>query len=76
LEITVLFLGIHKWEPEINIGFSLALHLQCSIPEKKTPEYFQHPLADIGLAEKCKNLYFVKIEECESAKMIFKSSFY
>jgi hypothetical protein len=29
LEITVLFLGIHKWEPVIYIGFSPALHLQC-----------------------------------------------
>jgi hypothetical protein len=32
LEITVLFLGIHKWEPDIYIGFSPALHalhLQC-----------------------------------------------
>jgi hypothetical protein len=28
LEITVSFLGIHKWEPDIYIGFSLALHLQ------------------------------------------------
>jgi hypothetical protein len=24
LEITVSFLGIHKWEPDIYIGFSLA----------------------------------------------------
>jgi hypothetical protein len=29
-EITVSFLGIRKWEPDIFIGFSLALHLQCS----------------------------------------------
>jgi len=29
LEITVSFLGIHKWEPDINIGFSPALYLQC-----------------------------------------------
>jgi hypothetical protein len=28
LEITVSFLGIHKWEPDIYIGFSQALHLQ------------------------------------------------
>jgi hypothetical protein len=28
LEITVSFLGIHKWEPDI--GFSPALRLQCS----------------------------------------------
>ncbi len=26
----VSFLGIHKWEPDIYIGFSPALHLQCS----------------------------------------------
>ncbi len=31
LELTVLFLGIHKWEPDIYIGFSSALHLQCAI---------------------------------------------
>ncbi len=30
LEITVSFLGIQKWEPDINIGYSPALHLQCS----------------------------------------------
>jgi hypothetical protein len=29
LEITVSFLGKNKWEPDIYIGFSLALHLQC-----------------------------------------------
>jgi hypothetical protein len=28
LEIKVSFLGIHKWEPDIYIGFSPALHLQ------------------------------------------------
>ncbi len=31
LEITVSFLEIHKWEPDIYIGFSLALHLQCAV---------------------------------------------
>jgi hypothetical protein len=30
LEIRVSFLGIHKWEPDIYIGFSLALRLQCA----------------------------------------------
>jgi hypothetical protein len=29
LKITDSFLGIHKWEPDIYIGFSPALHLQC-----------------------------------------------
>jgi hypothetical protein len=28
LELTVSFLGIHKWEPDIYIEFSAALHLQ------------------------------------------------
>jgi hypothetical protein len=28
-EITVSFLGMHKWEPDIYIGFSPALNLQC-----------------------------------------------
>jgi hypothetical protein len=32
LEITVSFLGIHKREPDIYIGFSLALPLQCGPP--------------------------------------------
>jgi hypothetical protein len=31
LEITVSFLGGHKWESDICIGLSLALHLQCSM---------------------------------------------
>ncbi len=31
LEITVSILRIHKWEPDIHIGFSAALHLQCSV---------------------------------------------
>ncbi len=31
LEITVSFLVIHKWEPDIYIGFSPALPLQCSV---------------------------------------------
>jgi hypothetical protein len=31
LEITVSFLEIHKLEPDIYIGFSPALHLQCTI---------------------------------------------
>jgi hypothetical protein len=29
LEITVSFTRIHKWEPDIYIGFSMALHLRC-----------------------------------------------
>ncbi len=33
LEITVSFLGIHKWESDIYIGFSPALHLQCTRPQ-------------------------------------------
>jgi hypothetical protein len=28
LEITVTFLGMHKWEPDIDVGFSPALLLQ------------------------------------------------
>jgi hypothetical protein len=33
LEITVSFLEIHKWKPDIKIGFLLALYLQF------TPKY-------------------------------------
>jgi hypothetical protein len=29
LEKIISFLGIHKWESNIYIGFSPALHLQC-----------------------------------------------
>jgi hypothetical protein len=29
LERPVSFLGIHKWKPDISLGFSSALHLQC-----------------------------------------------
>ncbi len=32
LEITVSFLGIHKWEPDIYIGFSLAFI--CSVQDE------------------------------------------
>jgi hypothetical protein len=31
LEIKVSLLGTHKWEPDINIGFSPALHLHCGV---------------------------------------------
>jgi hypothetical protein len=31
LEITVSFLGLHTWEPDIYSGFSWALHLQYSV---------------------------------------------
>ncbi len=40
LEITVSFLGIHKWEPDIYTGFSPALHLQCSIYVKALLLYY------------------------------------
>ncbi len=33
LEITVSFLGKHKWEPYIYFGFSPALYLQCGVYE-------------------------------------------
>ena len=42
--ITVSFLGICKWEPDIYIGFSLDFHLQCAIDwvgwEKTAVEVF------------------------------------
>jgi hypothetical protein len=40
LEVTVLFLGIHKWEPDIYIGFSPALHLQCGGNKNKIKVIF------------------------------------
>ncbi len=33
LEITFSFLGIYKREPDVYIGFSPALHLQCGMFE-------------------------------------------
>ncbi len=38
LEITVPFLGIRKWEPDIYIGFLLALHLQCRLATRGETE--------------------------------------
>jgi hypothetical protein len=35
LEISVSFLRTHKWEPDIYIGFSPALQLQCSKQQAK-----------------------------------------
>jgi hypothetical protein len=32
LEITDSFMGIHKWETDIYIGYPPALHLQCISP--------------------------------------------
>ncbi len=37
LEITDSILRIHKWEQDIYIGFSAALHLQCSVFDKGLP---------------------------------------
>jgi hypothetical protein len=37
LEITVSFLGIHIWEPDIYIGFSPVLPLQCSTKSSPNP---------------------------------------
>jgi hypothetical protein len=36
LDKTVSFLGIQKWEPDIYIGFSTALHLQAGNHNKNT----------------------------------------
>jgi hypothetical protein len=33
---TVSFLEIHKWQPDIYIGFSLAVHLQCTMSKSTT----------------------------------------
>ncbi len=38
LEITISFLGIHKWEPDIYIGFSPALHLQSTFSKAHQDE--------------------------------------
>jgi hypothetical protein len=51
--ITFSFLGIHKWEPDICIGFSPVLHMQCGyvtvgvrrilVPIKSSLPYHQLP---------------------------------
>jgi hypothetical protein len=48
LQIVVSFLGIHKWEPDIYIGFSPALHLQCRVEDnfhgkRKQEDCLQRP---------------------------------
>jgi hypothetical protein len=45
LEITVSFLRIHKWEPDIYIGFSPALYLQCTIHRQEYSFCLQLELA-------------------------------
>jgi hypothetical protein len=38
-------MGIHKWEPDIYIGYSRALHLQCRIkPGFDHPSVIESPL--------------------------------
>jgi hypothetical protein len=50
LEITVSFLGIHKWEPDIYIGFSLAIHLQCG-------NFYLHRMKCVYMARATYNVY-------------------
>jgi hypothetical protein len=38
LEITVSFLGIHKWEPDIYIGFSTALICSVLVSKRRADE--------------------------------------
>ncbi len=40
-EMTVSFLGIHKWEPDIYKGFSPALHLQCVSCDPSSKSYWE-----------------------------------
>jgi hypothetical protein len=42
LDITVLFLGVNKWEPDIYMGFSAALYLQ--IRNHKNPDLIRRNL--------------------------------
>jgi hypothetical protein len=41
MEISVSILGIHKWEPDIYIGFSPALHLQWALQRTNTENWKQ-----------------------------------
>ncbi len=41
LEIRVSFVGIHKWELDIYIGFSPTLHLQFAVINTKLGSLFQ-----------------------------------
>ncbi len=60
LEITVSFLVIHKWKPDIYIGFSPALHLQCMAgwPESSRLLYFKY-LHKLYFASSKKKVYFL-----------------
>jgi hypothetical protein len=49
LEITASFLEIHKWEPDIYIGFSVALH--CSVWAQNIPS-----ILDMFLPGNCSTL--------------------
>jgi hypothetical protein len=61
LEITVSFLGIHKWEPDNHIGFSPALHLQCA-----------HCKVSLSFYEKFKkSLYFHNPQHCRWTYLLF-----
>jgi hypothetical protein len=53
LEITVSFLGIHKWKPDIYSGFSPALHLQCA-SQKRTSQFSRKRINSILI---CKPQY-------------------
>ncbi len=58
LEITVLFLGIHKWKPDISIGFSPALHLQCA----KNALNFSHKISFLSETTKSTESALLKLD--------------
>ncbi len=59
---TVSFLGIHKWEPDIYIQCSPALHLQCiQLSVGKYPEYSATPFSiPTWLFFYCETKWFLK----------------
>jgi hypothetical protein len=90
LEITVSFLGIHKWEPDINIGFSPALHLQCENISSKLElqadflanyiSFMKKIICGIwksGLAKSFWNyVLLILLIECRTKQLNFKQEFY
>jgi hypothetical protein len=70
LEITVSFLGIHKWEPDIYIGFSPTLHLHCGV-QKCLEKVDKMPLKCGFLV-----LEFLSSTDSRVSKLANKNSYY
>ncbi len=62
------FVGIHKWEPDIYIWFSLALHLQCDLDS--SAEYIlDHEVFDLGV---CWSLVVFRVLKTKTCRCFSK----